>query len=157
MDDLMIRRATEEEIPQIIDIQTEIFSGEQNIPAEIIDSFLSNRPTCWVAVQNGRIVGSIASWEENDEIHLGRFVVIPQFRGQKIGTKLLNHAVHELFNGSIETIYMEARDSSAKMVRAIGGRDTGKPFNFYLGDVTPMVLEKTAYMRYENRQGGVCR
>ena len=157
MDDLTIRRANDEEIPQIITIQTEIFSGEQNIPAEIIDSFLSNRPICWVAEQKGTIIGSIASWEENDGIHLGRFVVLPQFRGQKIGTKLLNHAVLELFNSKIEIIYMEARDSTARMVRALGGRDTGKPFNFYLGNVTPMVLEKNAFMRDGNRQGGFCR
>ena len=76
---------------------------------------------------------------------------------KKIGTKLLNHAVLELFNRNIEIIYMEARDSTAKMVRAIGGRDTGTPFNFYLGNVTPMVLEKRAYMRDRNREGGFCR
>lgn len=146
---LNIRKAIEEEIPQIIDLQKEIFCEEQNIPEEMIGTFLSNRPVCWVAEQNGRIIGSISSWEEKDEVHLGRFVVLPQFRGQKIGTKLLNHAVHELFQNGAKIIYIEARDSAARMIRAIGGRNTGEAFEFYLGNVTPMVLEKEAY-----RQGG---
>ena len=142
MDDLNIRKATAEEIPQIIAIQTEIFCGEQDIPEELIDTFLSNCPTCWVAERDGRIAGSIASWEENGETHLGRFVVLPQLRGQKIGTKLLNYAVQDLFAAGVESIHVEARDSAARMLRAMGGRDTGDPFPFYRGNVTPMVLEK---------------
>jgi ribosomal protein S18 acetylase RimI-like enzyme len=145
MTDLSIRKATEEEIPLIIDIQKEIFCGEQNIPEDLIGTFLSSQPICWIAEQNGRIIGSISSWEEKGEVHLGRFVVLPQFRGQKAGTKLLNHAVLELFQNGVEVIYVEARDSAARMIRAIGGRDTGEAFEFYLGNVTPMVLEKGAY------------
>ena len=64
MADLNIRKATEEEIPQIIDIQKEIFCGEQSIPEKLIGTFLSSHPSCWVAEQNDRIVGSISSWEE---------------------------------------------------------------------------------------------
>ncbi len=147
MTGLSIRKATKEEIPQIIDIQKEIFCGEQSIPEELIGTFLSSHPICWVAEQNGRIVGSISSWEEEKEVHLGRFVVLPRFRGQKIGTKLLNHAVFELFQNGVEIITIEARDSAARMIRAIGGRDIGDAFAFYLGNVTPMVLEKEAYRK----------
>ena len=144
MDGLNIRKAMAEEIPQIIAIQTEIFCGEQEIPEELIATFLQSRPTCWIAELDGRIVGSIASWEENGETHLGRFVVLPELRGQKIGTKLLDHAVSDLFDAGVESITVEARDSAARMFRALGGRDTGAPFPFYRGNVTPMVLEKPA-------------
>ena len=150
MTGLSIRKATKEEIPQIIDIQKEIFCGEQSIPEELIGTFLSSHPICWVAEQNGRIVGSISSWEEEKEVHLGRFVVLPRFRGQKIGTKLLNHAVFELFQNGVEIITIEARDSAARMIRAIGGRDIGDAFAFYLGNVTPMVLEKEAYRQIDS-------
>ena len=139
--DLIFRKADSEEIPQIIAMQTEVFSGEQGIPEEMIDSFLLCRPTCWIAEQEGQIVGSISAWEEEGVTHLGRFVVLPPLRGQKIGTKLLKHAVNELFSSGTEKIYMEARDSAAKMIRAMGGRDIGEPFEFYCGNVTPLVLE----------------
>ena len=139
MTGLSIRKATKEEIPQIIDIQKEIFCGEQSIPEELIGTFLSSHPICWVAEQNGRIVDSISSWEEEKEVHLGRFVVLPRFRGQKIGTKLLNHAVFELFQNGVEIITIEARDSAARMIRAIGGRDIGDAFAFYLDNVVGCV------------------
>ena len=142
--DLIFRKADSEEIPQIIAMQTEVFSGEQGIPEEMIDSFLMNRPTCWIAEQEGEIVGSISAWEEDGAVHLGRFIVLPRLRGQKIGTKLLNHAVNELFGSGTERIYVEARDSAARMIRALGGRNIGEPFAFYIGNVTPQVLEKSA-------------
>ncbi len=145
MDDLVFRRATEEEIPQIIALQTEIFSGEQDIPEELIDSFLSSRPVCWCAEREGRIVASVSAWEENGEIHLGRFIVVPALRGQQIGSKLLEHAVRELFDSGVEVLYGEARDSAAGIIRAMGGRETGQPFPCYRGNVTPMVLEKNAF------------
>ena len=146
-DDLSIRRATEEEIPQIIALQREIFCGEQDIPAELIETFLSDRPICWAAVQNGRIVGSISAWEESDGTHLGRFIVLPQLRGRRIGTRMLDYAVRELFAGGAEIIHAEARDSAARMLRALGGRDIGEAFPFYRGNVTPVVLEKDAFLR----------
>ena len=145
MDETIIRQADEAEYPHILAIQTEVFCGEQDIPAEIIASFLSNKPICWVAERDGRIVGSIAAWTENGETHLGRFAVIPELRGHGIGKALLKHAAQELFRGGTEIIFAEARDSAAKMVRAMGGRDTGAPFPFYRGNVTPLVLEKAAF------------
>lgn len=147
MDELRIRRAREEEIPQIVALQKEVFCKEQDIPEELIGSFLSNHPICWVAEQNGRIVGSISSWEEEDAIHLGRFVVLPHLRGQGIGTKMIAHAVDELFRSGAESIYALARDSAARMLRAMGGRYVGEAVPFYRGNVTPVVLEKEAYRR----------
>lgn len=147
MEELSIRRAGGDELPQIIAMQTEIFCGEQEIPAELIGAFLSERPVCWVAEQDGRIVASVSAWEEKDGVHLGRFVVLPPLRGRRIGTRLLGHALRELFDGGVECIRAEARDSAARMLRAVGGRDTGEPFPFYRGSVTPMLLEKEAFLR----------
>jgi len=147
MDELIIRRATQGEIPQIIAMQREVFCEEQDIPAELIETFLSDRPICWVAEQDGRIAGSISSWEERDGTHLGRFVVLPHLRGRRIGTRMLHHAVRELFGGGVEIIYAAVRDSAARILRAIGGRDIGEAVPFYRGTVTPMVLEKKAYRR----------
>lgn len=143
MNDLVFRRADEEELSQIIAMQTEIFCGEQGIPEELIGTFLANEPICWCAEKNGRIVGSVAAWREQNEVHLGRFIVLPQMRGQKIGTKLLNHAVRELFESGVEALHMEARDTTVRIVLGMGGKICGEPFAFYLGNVTPMVLEKT--------------
>ena len=108
MDELIIRQAAKTEYPRILAIQTEVFCGEQDIPAEIIGSFLSNGPICWVAERDGRIVGSIAAWTEAGETHLGRFAVIPELRGRGIGKALLKHAAQELFRGGAEIIYFRS-------------------------------------------------
>ena len=152
--DLVYRKASVEEYPLIIALQTEIFCGEQKIPEELIDAFLANEPTCWCAEQSGRIVGSVAAWQECGEIHVGRFVVLPEMRGQKIGTRLLNHAVRELFDSGAEVLCMEARDTAVRILLGMGGMICGESFEFYLGNVTPMKLEKKAYMQKhaENEQ-----
>lgn len=62
MDELSIRRAREDELPQIIAIQTEVFCGEQEIPEELIAGFLSGSPICWVAERDGRIAATLSAW-----------------------------------------------------------------------------------------------
>ena len=145
--DLVFRKASVEEYPLIIALQTEIFCGEQKIPEELIDAFLANNPICWCAEQSGRIVGSVAAWQESGETHLGRFIVLPEMRGQQIGTRLLNHAARELFDSGVEVLCMEARDTTVRIVLGMGGMICGEPFEFYLGNVTPMRLDKKAYMQ----------
>ena len=152
MDELSIRRAREDELPQIIAIQTEVFCGEQEIPEELIADFLTGSPICWVAERDGRIAATLSAWTEDGEVHVGRFVVLPPLRGRRIGTRLLEHAARELFAGGVERLYAEARDSAARMLRALGGREIGAPFPFYRGNVTPMVLEKEAF--FKHREGG---
>lgn len=139
---MIIRKIKPEEFADIIAMQTEIFCGEQDIPEELIGTFLERKPICWCAEKDGNIIGSIASWEENGEIHVGRFVVAPEYRRQKIGTKLMTHAFQDLFNGGIETLFFEARDSAAAIIRAMGGKAIGEPLLFYRGTVTPMMLKK---------------
>ena len=142
---ITFRKAKPEEYPRIIAMQTEVFCGEQDIPEELIGTFLEQNPNCWCAEQDGIIIGSVASWEENGEIHVGRFIVAPEYRGQKIGTRLMAYAFQELFDGGAETLFFEARDSAAAIIRSMGGQCTGEAFAFFRGNVTPMVLKKKSF------------
>lgn len=60
---MIFRKVKPEEYPRIISMQTEIFCGEQDIPEELIGTFLDQNPICWCAEQDENIIGSIASWE----------------------------------------------------------------------------------------------
>lgn len=139
---MTFRKAKPEEYPRIIDMQTEVFCGEQDIPEELIGTFLDQNPNCWCAEQDGIMIGSVSSWKENGEIHVGRFIVAPEYRGQKIGTGLLAYVFQELFESGAETLFFEARDSAAAIIRSMGGVAVGEPFLFYRGNVTPMMLNK---------------
>jgi len=150
MENLIFRLAAADEMPCILDMQRDIFCGEQGIPGDSIDAFMSKEPICWCAVsaENGKICAATAAWKENGETHWGRFIVIPEMRGRHIGTELARFSFEELFAMGVEKIHMEARDSTVKIVCRMGGEITGQPFEFFKGgNVTPVVLEKKNYIR----------
>ena len=59
-----MRRAQQEDLRPIIELQKKIFHFEQNIPADDIEGFLDRNPVCWCAVCDGEIVSAAAAWEE---------------------------------------------------------------------------------------------
>ncbi len=149
MDNLIFRQATKDEIPRILAMQADVFNGEQGIPADDIDTFLAKKPICWCAESkvDGKIYAATAAWQEDDETHWGRFVVFPAARGKHIGTKLARVSFDELFDMGIDKIYMDARDATVKIVSGMGGHIVGDAYKFYEGNVTPVVLEKSDYIR----------
>ncbi len=146
MNNIIFRRALKEEMPRIIAMQSDVFNGEQGIPSDDIDTFMAKKPLCWCAEFDGKIYGAVAAWEENKEIHWGRFVVFPAARGMSIGKKLAKYSFDDLFNGGAEKIYMDARDATVHIVCEMGGETVGKPYKFYKGNVTPVILKKEKYL-----------
>lgn len=145
MKNLIVRRARHAEVPVLMDMQTKIFSEEQGIPAALVREVTGRDPHFWVAVLDGRVVGGAASWTEENGVHLGRFVVTPPLRARHIGRRILRCAFDELFADGAERVHMEARDVTVRLVCAMGGEVVGDPVPFFIGDVTPVLLEKSAY------------
>ena len=110
-----------------------------------MEEFLSRNPICWCAKQNGEIIGTAIAWLEDGIMHWGRFVVVPPYRGKKIGPKLARYSFEDLFSIGVEEIYMTARDTTVKIVCDMGGEVTGEPYEFYKGCVTPVVLKRGNY------------
>ena len=63
-----------------------------------------------------------------------------------IGKKLAKYSFDDLFNGGAEKIYMDARDATVHIVCEMGGETVGKPYKFYKGNVTPVILKKEKYL-----------
>ena len=150
MDKYIFRRAAREEMPRILALQADVFSGEQGIPADDIDTFMAKKPLCWCAesAENGKIYAAVAAWNETSETHWGRFVVFSAARGQHLGTALARVSFDDLFDMGVDKVYMDARDATVKIVCGMGGRVVGEPYKFYEGNVTPVVLEKTDYLKW---------
>ena len=150
MDKYIFRRAAREEMPRILAMQANVFSGEQGIPADDIDTFMAKKPLCWCAesAEDGKIYAAVAVWNENSETHWGRFVVFPAARGHHLGTALARASFDDLFDMCVDKVYMDARDATVKIVCGMGGRVVGEPYKFYEGNVTPVVLEKTDYLKW---------
>jgi len=149
MGNLVLRRATKEDMGDILKMQLDIFHGEQKIPPDLVYLFMEKEPQCWVAVLGNSIVGAVAAWKENGQAHWGRFVTKQNYRGLHIGTALAAFSFDDLFAQRIESIYMEARESAAKIVCKMGGKVVGKTVPFYESTVTPIVLQKKDFYKYK--------
>ena len=149
MDNLIFRKATDDEIPRILAMQSDVFHDEQGIPDDDIDTFMMKKPICWCAESktDGKIHAATAAWKEHNETHWGRFVVFPTALGKHIGTKLARVSFDDLFDMGIDKIYMDARDATVKIVCGMCGQIVGKPYKFYNGNVTPVILEKNYYLK----------
>ena len=47
MDELYIRKATVEDLVQIVAMQNAAFHGEQGIPEDSVENFSKKEPLCW--------------------------------------------------------------------------------------------------------------
>ena len=147
MDDLILRRATLKDMDSILKLQVRVFEGEQGIPASLVPISEENAPKWWCAYMAENLVGAVAAWDFNTQMHLGRYAIRPEYRGQHIGTRLAQFAIEDLFSQAIDQLYIEARDITVKIISKMGGEVVGDPSQFYNGMVTPMILSKANYRK----------
>ena len=146
MKDLILRKATSLDLKEILQLQVDVFNAEQKIPASMIPLPAENSPRWWCALMDTTIVGAVAAWEYNSQVHWGRFVIMHSYRGLHIGTRLARFSLDDLFSQEIQEIYMDARDTTVKIICSMGGKIIGQPTEFY-GTVTPVVISKKDYKK----------
>lgn len=151
MADYIFRKATDADMPMIMDMQVAVFHGEQGIPAEDIKMSKKDHQQWFCVEQNGEIIGSVAGWMEENKTHMGRFVIRPDLRRQGIGRKLVRLAFETLMEQGVEEFFMEGRDATVKLICSFGGVTTGDPFPFYNGNVTPIYLHRDNYIPEKER------
>ena len=108
--DVIITEAVPEDVEEILALQKSAFRGEAVIYGEFgippltqtlaeIEAEFSQR-LFLKAVTDDRIVGSARAHMDGDACHIGRVVVLPDYQGRGIGTRLM---------GEIESRFPEAR------------------------------------------------
>lgn len=145
-----IRRAGPADMEQIMALLTRVFEGEQDIPRALNAIPEAYGPQWWCLEEDGAILGSVALFREGADWHMGRFVIDPALRGRHLGTRLLELALHDVFQQDIDVVSMEVRDTTAHILKQFGAEITGAPVPFYRGQVTPMRLTKAAYRQSRN-------
>lgn len=144
-EEIVVRRAEDKDMEAVMKLQVATFTGEQQIPEELICLPEERRPQWWAAFRGEELMGAVASWQEDGVQHAGRFAVNPDSRGLGLGKKLARKAFDDLFAQDVEEIHMEARDVSVHIVQAMGGEVIGPAFDFYVGSVTPMKIQREKY------------
>ena len=150
MSQVILRKAVAAEMAEIIQFETTVFTGEQGIPSDMIVLPPERKPQWWCAADGKRVIGTVASFEEDGKMHMGRFAVRPDCRGQRIGPRLVRYAMEDLFAQGVVEIHMEARDVTVKILCELGGEITGKPFAFYRGMVTLMIMRRENFFKHKD-------
>ena len=142
---MILQKAAANDMAEIMNLVTAVFAGEQGIPAQLIPIPDEKEPQWWCAKENGRLAAVVALYREGTEWHMGRLAVSPHSRGSHVGTHLLEFALGEVFALGIDAIVAEARDTTVHILQKFGAEITGEATAFFNGNITPVILRKTAY------------
>jgi ribosomal protein S18 acetylase RimI-like enzyme len=152
VDGFRFRKAESADLVSISTLLVSVFTGEQEIPAELIGLSDAAQPQTWCVECGGKIVGTVSLWFENSEAHIGRFAIGCQYRGRHLGTRLLQFALDDIFSQGIDELRLEARAETERIVKRLGGKVVGDPFSFYVGTVTPMIITTSGYTSSDSIQ-----
>jgi len=142
---IQYRKSLPHEIDSIMDLVVRTFTGEQGIPKDLNYLPSDKNPRWYCAVDNGKVIGSIAFFQESDGWHAGRFAIEPSYRGHHIGTELLIYAFRDMLSSVADEIIMEGRPATVHILTGLGAEVTGKPFPFYKSTCTPLRITKEAF------------
>ena len=137
---MVIRRAQTADMPEILALVEQVFTGEQGIPAWMHHIPPERTPMWWCAAEEDTVVACAAAYCEDGVWHMGRIAVQPGLRGRGIGTKLLRRALGEIFAGDIDCVHMEARDATVRILTRMGAEVTGEAFGFFGDRCTPICI-----------------
>jgi DNA-binding MarR family transcriptional regulator/predicted GNAT family N-acyltransferase len=126
---------------EVIQLVSRVFSSEQNIPFSLIPLSEDTPQKWWIARAGETILGAVACWQDNESWHWGRFVVDPKFRGMKIGDTLARISLKAMLRET-DTLQIEARDVTVRIIQKLGGIITGDKTDFYGMPVTPMKITR---------------
>ncbi|MEU1983887.1 GNAT family N-acetyltransferase [Nocardia sp. NPDC019395] len=99
----MIRDATAADIPVLQDIEVragepfaaagmETVAGDDPLPAAVLGEFVLDG-RAWLSEEEGRPVGYLIASTVDGNAHIDQVSVLPEFRGQRIGRRLIDRAV----------------------------------------------------------------
>ncbi len=125
----------------IIDDVDDVFAIEQvcfTIPWSK-ESFMNEMKTNMlaeyvVAEYEGKTIGYCGMWLVMDEAHITNVAILPDYRGQRFGEKLMCHAMDVARTYEVEVMSLEVRISNLvaqNMYRKLGFQNGGIRKNYY--------------------------
>ena len=131
---LQIRKMTLEDVPTVLVLDQISFSlpwPERSFRFELTENTASR---CWVAEVDGRVVGMVVGWLLVDEMHIATIATHPDYRRQRIATKLLGHTLLKSMDEGARTSFLEVRESNQaaqEMYLKFGYEKTGRRKRYY--------------------------
>jgi len=154
-----IGRMTLDDLPAVVELDQLSFSlpwPERSFRFELTENDASR---CWVAEQNGKLVGMIVAWLLVDEAHIATIATHPDHRRQGIARKLLTYALRYMSKEGAVSSFLEVRESNIAaqgMYRKFGYEVTGRRKRYYKDtdeDAILMTLNGLENFKFEKTEG----
>lgn len=78
---------------------------------------------CFIATENGKDLGMVATTNYGDTAWIGNLVVLPETRGKGIGAKLMQHAINHLISTGTKAIRLDGVQPAIPLYRRLGFKD----------------------------------
>jgi len=134
-----IRPMGEEDLPQVINIDSVSFSLPW--PSKAFNYELKNNPDSllWVAeitdqIGRNKVVGMIVIWLILDEAHIATIAIQPEFRGRGIASQLVLDSLLEVTRQGLKRATLEVRANNLaaqKLYRNFGFEVVGRRPRYY--------------------------
>jgi len=148
----VIRRMAEADVPAVHEI--DVLSFSLPWPERSFRFELTNNPVsrCWVADVDGRIAAMIVVWMIVDEAHVATIATHPEFRRQRIGERLLAHALLSAkAEGAVKSL-LEVRvsnEAAQTLYRRFGYVEDGRRPNYYKDNNEDALLMSLDLARFD--------
>ena len=128
-----IRRARPADAGQIAELEGMIFSDGWN-ETDITSYICQETGMCFVATDEGGVIGYIIGRKIPPEGEIYRIAVYPEKRQRGIGYRLLSYALKTEGGNGVETVFLEVRSKNAPAIalyKSYGFTECGKRKNYY--------------------------
>jgi [ribosomal protein S18]-alanine N-acetyltransferase len=107
-----IRRMNTKDIKEVLEIEHSCFETPWTRSAFEMEIKQNKLAVYFVAVIEEKVVGYGGMWLIMDEAHITNIAVHPKYRGQKIGTKIMETIIQEAKNRRLLRMTLEVRNSN---------------------------------------------
>ncbi|MGF2614285.1 ribosomal-protein-alanine N-acetyltransferase [Rossellomorea vietnamensis] len=134
MSDYTIRLMSVEDLDDIMEVERESFTIPWTRDAFQNEIETNHFATYIVMEDKGRVIGYCGVWIIVDEAHITNIAVLPSYRGQGLGDKLLKSMIEIAKEMGARTMTLEVRVSNSpaqSLYRKFGFMDGGIRKNYY--------------------------
>jgi ribosomal-protein-alanine N-acetyltransferase len=117
---IKIMRANYHHIPLVIQIDHAAFDGAWRMDTSDFASAMSYASHFTMAVQNQQVLGYQLSTSYSDGIHLARLAVLPELKGQRIGTQLVIDLINKFRRQAITVNTQSTNTSAQRLYQRLG-------------------------------------
>lgn len=110
---------------KIIEVRTEVFVKEQNVPEELEQDGKDSEMYHVLATESGKAVGTARMSRDG---HIGRVAVLKSMRGRGIGAFLMNELERQAVVARIPFIHLNAQLHAKGFYTALGYVEEGQIF-----------------------------